>query len=244
MTTDAVIPVAVTGQVADVDVTIWADGIQSAIFSFGPADDFAAHTVGLASVGGTISLNGVTFDDEAASELSGSPPYSGHFRPIAPLSALDGMQTSRSWQLRVDTTGSDTTLNGYWSVTITYAGCVPDRDSDGVPDSRDACPTVAAHTASGCPLTTRTLTAKYKLGKFRGLLSSPVAGCKAIRPVTIWKVRTGPDRKIGTATTGSTGGYKLKHAKRPGRYYATSLHAVVNGMAECPAVRSARFRIH
>lgn len=31
------------------------------------------------------------------------------------------------------------------------SGPTPDSDGDGVPDSRDACPTVAANTASGCP---------------------------------------------------------------------------------------------
>lgn len=242
-TTNGTQAISVTGQVADIDVTVWASSIGGADFSFGPADDFAAHHASLASVGGGSDLNGVTFDDEAASGLTGGPAsYSGHYQPASPLSALDGLQTARSWQLSVDNVDTATVYVN-WTITVTYAGCAPDSDSDGVPDAKDSCTGTAAHTASGCPLATRSLTAKYRLGAFRGALASSVPRCAAARGVTIWKVRTGPDLKVGAKTTASDGRYKLKRTKRPGRYYATSPRVVVAGVAECPAVRSATFRV-
>jgi hypothetical protein len=235
--------ISVVGQVADMDVTVWAYGVGSADFSFGPADDFAGHAVSLASVGGGHDLDGVTFDDEASGSMSGvQTSYSGHFRPVTPLSALDGLQTARTWELRVNNTDVST-LNVTWTITVTYAGCTPDGDGDGVPDTTDSCPGTAASTASGCPLATRGLTAKYRLGKFKGTLSSSTPRCAAGRPVTIWKVRSGPDLRVGAATTASDGRYRLKRAKRVGRYYATSPRVVVPGVAECRAVTSATFRV-
>jgi hypothetical protein len=61
--------------------------------------------------------------------------------------------------------------------------------------------------------------------------------------VTIWKVRSGVDKRVGTATSRSDGLYKLARAKRAGRYYATSPRVVVTDVAECPAVQSTTFRI-
>lgn len=210
------IAVPVVGQIADIDVRIWASGVAAGDFSFGPDDDFVAHRVELDSMGGAVvDLAGATYDDEAAGARTGSSPFSGSYRPAGPLSALDGSQTKRSWKLEV-ANSSFTPFNvNAWSITITYAGCAPDRDSDGVSDAHDSCPGLLAHTASGCPVASRSLTAKYKRGKhehgkFKGVLSSSAAGCRAARPVTIWKVRGGPTggsaprRHASTARTSSS----------------------------------------
>jgi hypothetical protein len=236
--------VSVTGQVADIDVTVWAGAVGSADFSFGAADDFAGHSAELTSLGGGSTLDGVTFDDEAVGEMSGLPPttYSGHYRPLTALSALDGLQTARSWELKVVNTDTST-LYVNWTITITYAGCAPDQDGDGVPDASDSCAGTAARTASGCPLATTSLTAKYRLGKFKGALTSSSQQCSAAQGVTVWKVRKGPDLKVGARTTASDGRFKIKRAKKPGRYYATSPRSVVPGIAECPAARSTTFRV-
>ncbi len=239
----ASIPVAVAGQIADIDVRIWASGIVGANFTFGPNDDFAAHHVDLDSVGGAVDLEGATYDDEAVGTRPAMPPFSGSYRPISPLSALDGLQTMRSWRLEAYNGSASTFHVDAWTITITYAGCVPDGDSDGVADRLDSCPGVVAHSASGCPIASRGLTAKYKHGRFKGVLSSSVAGCRAARSVTIWKIRGGPDRKIGTATTRSDGSYKLVKGRKAGKYYTTSPRVVVAKAAECPATTSKRLRI-
>lgn len=236
------IPVATAGQVGDLDIDLWAYGVQAGDFSVGPADDFVAHHSELASVGGTVDLEDVTFDDEAAGELSGTSPFTGRFRPVTPLSALDGLATARSWELRIVNAGN-ATFTGYWSLTVTYAGCEPDTDGDGVADSVDRCVSTPADTTSGCPPATRDLTSTYRRGAFRGTLSSDTHACRASREVTVWKVRRGADLRIGTDTTSAKGAYALTRDKKRGTYYATSRRVVVTDVAECPAVTSDRFRI-
>jgi subtilisin-like proprotein convertase family protein len=188
------------------------------------------------------NLTGTTFDDDAATPISwGTPPFTGRFKPSLPLAPLNGF-TGGKYELYVtDTAAEDSGQLLDWSVTLRYRNC--DFDSDGVEDHVDQCPDVAAHTATGCPLTSRSVSATYKNGKFRGALSSPVAGCASGRAVTIWKMRRGPDRNIGTAMTGADGTYKLRRAKHAGKYYATSPQVVVAGVAECPAAQSPMFRI-
>lgn len=184
---------------------------------------------------------GTIFDDEATVPITwGDAPFTGRFMPRRPLAELEGLAGGK-YVLLIAHSEPVAGMLADWSFKLTYASC--DFDSDGVEDHRDSCLGVDAHTATGCPLTSRSLTATYRLGKFKGALSSPVAGCKAHRSVTVWKVRSGADRKVGTATTRSDGSYRLTRAKRLGRYYATSPRVAVTGVAECPAVTSKTFRI-
>jgi hypothetical protein len=158
------------------------------------------------------------------------------------LTGYDGTAAAGTWQLTVSNLALATGTIDSWSVVLTYAGTC-DYDSDGVEDHRDSCLGKAGHTASGCPAASRSLSAKYKRHKFRGVLSSTVRGCTAGRAVSIWKVGRGLDRQLGAATSASDGRYALKRAKHRGRYYAKSPRVVLAGVAECPAVTSATFRI-
>jgi subtilisin-like proprotein convertase family protein len=188
------------------------------------------------------NLLGTVFDDSSATAISeGYAPFAGRFAPEAPLAAVAGV-AGGTWVLQVadSAMSNDGTLDD-WSLTFRYVSC--DFDHDGVEDHRDSCLQIAAATASGCPLASRSVTASYRLGKFKGYLSSNRAPCKAYRPVTIWKVRSGPDLRIGTASTRSDGFYKLVRARHRGYYYATSPRVVVKDIAECRAVKSATFRI-
>jgi subtilisin-like proprotein convertase family protein len=135
--------------------------------------------------GAADNLHGTVFDDSATTPISwGDPPFTGTFKPSRPLAALNGFTGGFFRLTAVDENASDTGTLRNWSATVTYRTC--DLDSDGVEDHADKCLGISAHTATGCPLTTRAVTAKYKHGKFRGALSSPVAGCKSHRSVTIW----------------------------------------------------------
>lgn len=242
--------VAVTaGTVADVDVTVHVTDPSADQLALS-VQEGTGTSVSLKGTGGTAGadLAGTVFDDEASQDISaGAPPYSGRYRPSQPLSAYDGTDAGGTWTLTVTNWGPSTGTIDSWSVTVTYAGCATgtstDTDGDAVPDAADSCPSLAAHTASGCPLASSGVSAKYRHGKFKGVLSSSAAPCRASRAVTIWKVRKGPDRKVGTTTTAGDGRYKLKRGRHPGKYHATAARTVVPGVAECPAVTSPRVRL-
>jgi hypothetical protein len=60
--------------------------------------------------------------------------------------------------------------------------------------------------------------------------------------VTVFRKRSGPDRKVGAVTTRADGSFRLARAKKPGRYYAVSPLVAVTDRVECPAVKSS-FRV-
>jgi hypothetical protein len=234
--------------VADVDVAVNVlhsqdENLQIELRNVAEANS-ATRTQGLLfnrSGGSGDNVLGAVFDDEAADPVSwANPPFTGRFRPDRPLSVHDGLTGGRYLLIAADRGfGSGRLVD--WSVTVSYVSC--DFDSDGVEDHADQCLDLAARTATGCPQTSRTVTAKLKAGKFRGALSSPVAGCTAGRPVSVFRVRSGPDAHVGTVTTRSDGSWRLARSKKRGRYYATSPLVAVPGVAECPAVRSGTFRV-
>jgi len=85
----------------------------------------AATTVSLSNRHGGSGDNftGTIFDDEAATPIAtGTPPYTGSFRPDAALSAVDGQNMLGTWNLVVsDNAAADTGTVNAWSVVITYA---------------------------------------------------------------------------------------------------------------------------
>lgn len=197
---------------------------------------------------GTLSganLTGTVLDDTAtASITTGTAPYTGTFRPAQPLSGVTGHVGGKYVLVVTDHTLADGDAGGVlddWTLTLRYATC--DLDSDAVEDHVDACPGVAGDPATGCPVPVAEVSAAYRRGRFRGVVSSPVAACSVGRPVTVWKVRPGPDRALGTRSTRSDGSYRMLRARHPGRYYATVPTLLVPGVADCPSVSSPRFRI-
>jgi subtilisin-like proprotein convertase family protein len=239
----------VSGTIADVEVTVNITNLAADQLSL-TVQQGSGTSVGLKTVGGTAGANmaGTVFDDEATQDIaSGAPPYSGRYRPTQALTAYDGATADGTWTLNLTNFSAASGTIDSWSVTITHPGCEPapaaDPDSDGVQGAADACPSLAGHTASGCPLASNAVTAKYRHGAFKGGLSSTVPACRAGRSVSIWKVRKGPDRLAGAKATASDGTYKLKRVKRAGRYYATSPRVVLANVAECPAVQSPTFRV-
>ncbi|KRB76971.1 hypothetical protein ASE01_09380 [Nocardioides sp. Root190] len=238
--------------VADLNVTVtiqhtYARDLRLRLFGFEDTPGNARSYAVLADQAGPPGDDGddylaTTFSDEAPTSITAaSAPFTGTFSPQSALDDFDGHQGGH-YSLRIDDLGAgDRGVLVAWSVSLTYASC--DFDRDGVEDHRDKCPGTLGRTASGCPLVARTLTSTYRLGKFRGALSSRATGCEAARAVTIWKVRTGPDRRIGSATTRRDGTYVLTRARRAGVYYAAAPRVVVPGVAECAADVSARFRI-
>jgi subtilisin-like proprotein convertase family protein len=187
---------------------------------------------------------GTFFDEDAATSITDgalTPPFTGTFKPETSLLALNGLAGGKYRLTVVDTaTIGEGTLDN-WSVTLTYASCDPDNDGLDVPP--DACPALAGVAPSGCPAATGALTAKYRHGKFKGALTSSNAACKGSRLVSIYKVRSGADKRVGAASTAPDGTYKLTRAKHAGRYYATTPRIVVANAADCAAAQSATFRV-
>jgi len=187
-------------------------------------------------------LIGTVFDDQAATPISwGTNPFTGRFIPSKPLALGNGVSGGIYRLGIIDGTEGQVGMLDDWSVLVTYASC--DFDQDGVEDHLDQCRDVTARTATGCPVTARSVAASYQHGRFRGALSSPVAGCKAGRAVSVFRVRSGADRRVGTTTTRGDGSWRIARPKKHGRYYATSAGVAVPDRAECPAVQSRTIRI-
>jgi hypothetical protein len=105
---------------------------------------------------------------------------------------------------------------------------VQDSDGDGVPLGLDACPSLAAPTADGCP--TRTLTLARKAGghMLAGSLASDAGpAVYAHAKVQVWKVLRGaPDTKVGVVRTSAAGTFRMS-IPGGGAYYATSPQVVL-----------------
>jgi hypothetical protein len=139
-----------------------------------------------------------------------------------------------------------------------------DRDGDGAGDACDstpgsapvaptpvtptptATPTVPPATnlpacASGCAYD-RTVGLRHRASRHRlvGKVESVAVGCQRGVPVSIWLKRSGADRKLLIVTTRSTGVFRTKAPRRPGRYYAS-----VGSAAEplCAGDRSRTVRV-
>jgi hypothetical protein len=118
--------------------------------------------------------------------------------------------------------------------------CDLNVDGDGRPNGSDSCPRLSAATPSGCPSVARTLTLTYKvrMGKFTGALTASKPQCKSAQPVTIFRQKSGPDQKLGSATTSAAGAYSLTKQVGSGKYYATVPLKMVVNLAQCNAAKS------
>jgi len=121
--------------------------------------------------------------------------------------------------------------------------CDGNDDGDHLGDHADKCDRLASPSPSGCPVVSRSLSAGYRDGAFRGRLFAGVRGCYAHQYVVVWKVRTGRDARIGAVATKNDGRWRLWHSRRHGKYYATVRQVVVPEVAQCSSTRSDRFRI-
>lgn len=75
---------------------------------------------------------------------------------------------------------------------------------------------------AGCAYV-RTVGLRHKASRHRlvGTIDSPALGCRAGVEVTIWRKRSGADRKLVVVTSRPTGTFRTKAPRRAGRYYAS-----------------------
>ncbi len=119
----------------------------------------------------------------------------------------------------------------------------PDPDDDGVAGEADRCPEIAGTTADGCPKVGAEVTLTYRAAaeKFRGIVTAG-SGCGTARKMTLYRVRTGADARVDTATTNDEGSYVIARDARAGRYYAKAAPKDVES-ARCLASTSPTIRV-
>lgn len=96
-------------------------------------------------------------------------------------------------------------------------GCVTRNPSSS--SSSTASPSGSPTGPGGPEKHDSTITIDYGNGKFSGAVKS-VTKCKPMRQVVVRKVRQGPDRLIGRATTNDRGKWSVAEPDAKGRYYA------------------------
>jgi hypothetical protein len=136
-----------------------------------------------------------------------------------------------------------------WSTVVTscnqgaiiYNGLpTDDTDRDFVPIPRDRCPGLRATTIDGCPARTLTIGYDNASRRFIGwLVAKGFPSLYSHRVVTLWKVRPGPDLRIGRVTTTSRGNYSLARQRQRGLYYA-----VTAGVGSVVKETSSRLRLN
>jgi hypothetical protein len=128
----------------------------------------------------------------------------------------------------------------------------PPPDPDPCVSDQHIAPDGAVHitvsTTSGpiwnfaLPLVSRSVGITYKRRRhgFTGKVSSSKHACVAAQKVTVFRKRRGPDRKIGSDVTSSTGVYFVHFETSKGRYYAQVPRQMRSGVGFCgPATSSA-----
>jgi hypothetical protein len=214
---------------------------------------YTVHTV--AAAGGLVYMN------EAASiSVNGESNWSlfNNFT-YAPVSNPGTWPIPNDKRLRVDFT-LERPKGGpvLYRWTLVVDGCntgnvlynaktSDDFDRDLVPVPKDKCPKLAAKKPNGCPLRTRKLSIAYAggAGEFFGRLSAKRHPKLARRrTVTIWRVRPGPDKRIGKAKTTKRGRYRLAFDASEGVFYAVSKAIVVRTEGQAARTVSRKLRLH
>jgi hypothetical protein len=183
-----------------------------------------------------VTANGLVYMNEQASSstngLSGWNLFNNFSYGVVPNPGTWPIPTNR--QLRIDFTleRPKGTILHSWRIVVDgcntgnllYNGApAADNDGDFVPVPRDKCPNLRATTLNGCPARTLTIAYDGPRQRFIGwLVAKGFPNLYSHRVVTIWRLRTGPDLRIGRATTTSRGNYSLARVRRAGLYYAVA----------------------
>jgi subtilisin-like proprotein convertase family protein len=95
-------------------------------------------TLALRRGGSANNYRNTIFDDEAQTPIaSGTPPFTGSFKPESPLSAADGVSGAGNWRFKVvDLANADVGTIDNWTLNLSYpdAACVPLGSPPPVPD--------------------------------------------------------------------------------------------------------------
>jgi subtilisin-like proprotein convertase family protein len=110
-----------SGAIIDVNLTLNITHTRDSDLQIYLTDPFGTQILLIPSSNATgQNFSNTVFDDEASTEItSASAPYSGTFRPVQPLSAMDGQSPNGTWTLTVNDTRTSNsgTLNS-WSIGV------------------------------------------------------------------------------------------------------------------------------
>lgn len=81
-------------------------------------------------------------------------------------------------------------------------------------------PTVAPGCVTSCAYA-REVGLRVEERTLRGTISSVAVGCRAGATVTLWRQRSGTDRRLVIVSSRSSGAFRTQRPARPGRYYVT-----------------------
>lgn len=121
-----------------------------------------------------------------------------------------------------------------------------DSDVDGTGDACDPSPYLPPPPPAGQP-GPREVTLKYakKAHRFKGAVTSTVASCRSGADVELWKnKKKGEDRRFATIRATTSGKFRSAKVRKPGRYYAIVLPAVVDlGSFSCETKTSRTVKV-
>ena len=89
------------------------------------------------------------------------------------------------------------------------------------PPMTNPVPPTAGCTASCAYVRTVELRHRAERHRFQGTVASVADGCRSSVPVTIWRKRSGADRKLVVVTSRGSGAFRTRAPRAAGRYYAT-----------------------
>lgn len=147
------------------------------------------------------------FDDAATTAIAdGTAPFTGTFKPDAPLSVLNGIPATGNWQLKVvDSAGSDTGTILGWTLQLTYpAGACGPGAAYQSSTKADACLAGGAHGGDGVidrgeDVTTQVTirnTGTTALTHVTATLSTTLSGVTVTRAIASY-----PDIALGATAT-------------------------------------------
>jgi subtilisin-like proprotein convertase family protein len=123
------------GTVEDVNVTLnmsvpFISNLYN-VYLISPGGAYVPLFYNIGSLGSNFT--NTTFDDEATSSIiSGTAPYTGHFRPEYPLSTFDGQNSNGNWTLQFyNNDGTNSATLNSWSLTFTSSERMTTTDGEG-----------------------------------------------------------------------------------------------------------------
>ena len=119
-----------------------------------------------------------------------------------------------------------------------------DTDGDGVPDTGDGCPTVAAGNPTGCPTVARQASLRWLGGeqKLQLRVTSEVSGCSARARFVLWRVRPNRDFKQVGGNVSFSGRARIT-VPRGASFYVSVSPSYSPGVAECARATSRTVRV-
>ncbi len=236
------------------DPTFSVDGVAATGFGVGSFDAGEAIAI---QPNGALVVAGAAGEDFAVDRYKSvgelDPAFSGDGHVTTPFSRQPFNRVALAWDVALGSDGTITAIGTFVNhsndtnetVLARYLANPgpPDADADGVLDPDDACPDRFGESKSGCHRFRRSLSVRYepKVGKLVVTLSSVAAACIS-RPVALFRVVPGPDRRIAKgaldALSNFASRWRVPVDRGSGQYYVRIQRIVKPDVGICPPART------